>query len=122
MSEAVGRGTSAHAALRVAAVVLAIALISILTFVPLSQNDFWLQAAIGRIILQTGEIPHTVLFPFTWVRDNAFNAHEWLPSIAFYLLDKTLGYERLLFVQGALGLILFGLCAVLAFRMSRSLV
>jgi hypothetical protein len=100
--------------------VLAIALISILTFVPLSQNDFWLQAAIGRMILQTGEIPHTVLFPFTWVRDNPFNAHEWLPSIAFHLLDKTLGYDGLLFVQGALGLALFALCLGLAYRMTRS--
>jgi hypothetical protein len=107
--------------LRVSAAVLALALLSIVTFVPLSQNDFWLQAAIGRIIVQTGEIPRTVLFPFGWVQNNAFYTHEWLPSIGFHLLIEWLGYERLLFVQGALGLILFGLCFGLAFRLSRSI-
>jgi hypothetical protein len=107
--------------LRVAAGVLVCALVAILTFVPLSQNDFWLQAAVGRIIVETGEIPRTVLFPFTWAQHNAFYPHEWLPSIAFHLLIEALGYDRLLFVLGGLGLLLLGLSLALALRLSRSL-
>jgi hypothetical protein len=108
-------------ALRVVAGVLILALIVILTFVPLSQNDFWLQAAVGRIIVQTGDIPRTVLFPFTWAQNNAFYPHEWLPSVGFHLLIDALGYDRLLFVLGGLGLLLLGLSFALAFRLSRSL-
>jgi hypothetical protein len=108
-------------ALRVAAAVLVLALIAILTFVPLSQNDFWLQAAVGRIIVETGDIPRTVLFPFTWAQSNDFYPHEWLPSVGFHLLIDALGDERLLFVLGGLGLLLLGLSFALAYRLSRSL-
>ncbi|HWH81920.1 MAG TPA: hypothetical protein VNU71_06765, partial [Burkholderiaceae bacterium] len=51
-------------------------LIGLLTFSPPATNDFWLQAKIGELIVDTGAIPHTVLFPFTWARDYPFNAHE----------------------------------------------
>jgi hypothetical protein len=105
----------------VTAVVLLVALVCILTFVPPGQNDFWLQAAVGRIVLQTGDIPRTVLFPFSWAQNNAFYPHEWLPSVAFHLLVEHLGYERMVFVQGALGLLLLGLCFALAWRLTRNL-
>ncbi|HSW20607.1 MAG TPA: hypothetical protein VLJ86_25515 [Ramlibacter sp.] len=118
---AAGRAASIDGALRAIAIALSIAMVAQLTFVPLSQNDFWLQSAIGRLIMQTGQIPGTVLFPFTWARDFPFNAHEWLPSIAFHWLHETLGYDHLLFVQGALGLGLFALSVALAFRVGARL-
>jgi hypothetical protein len=107
--------------LRIAALVTMVAWMALLHFVPVSANDFWLQAKVGQIIVETGEIPKTVLFPFTWAKDHAFNAHEWLPSIVFHLLDKAFGNDGLLFVQGTIGLLQFGLCVLLARRLSGSL-
>jgi hypothetical protein len=94
--------------LRVFATVAAVALVVVLCFIPQWSNDFWLQARIGRWIVENGHIPRTVLFPFTEARDNTFNVHEWLPSILFHGLDNTLGYDRLIVVLGAAGLLLFG--------------
>jgi hypothetical protein len=73
------------------------------------------------MIIETGEIPRTLLFPLTEVRNNFFNVHEWLPSVAFHLLDVALGYDRLVFVQGLFGIALFGLSASLAWRLTHSL-
>jgi hypothetical protein len=114
-------GTHVDGALRVASVVVTVLFVALLCFVPPSENDFWLQAKIGQIIVETGQIPRTVLFPFSWASEHPFNAHEWLPSIVFHFLDSALGRDRLVFVQGALGLTQFGLCAVLARKLSGSL-
>jgi hypothetical protein len=98
----------------------AIVVVCLLCFVPLSANDFWLQAAIGRLIWTTGEIPRTALFPFTEAGAFPFHAHEWLSSLIFYLLDAQLGHERLMFVKGLLGLAFFGLAYRLAHRLTGS--
>ena len=121
MSTAPAQGKSVDTTLRVCAVIAVVGLVVLLTFVPVATNDFWLQAKIGELIVDNGAIPRTVLFPFTWVQDNGFNAHEWLPSIVFHGLDQALGDDHLLFAQGVAGLILFGLCLVLTRRLSRSL-
>jgi hypothetical protein len=106
--------------LRAATMAAAVVIVVLLTFVPPSSNDLWLQAAIGRLIWTQGHIPSTALFPFTEASQFPFQAHEWLPSVAFYLLEKRLGFDALLFVQGVLGLALFGLCARLAYRLTDS--
>ena len=98
----------------------ALAVVALLCFVPASTNDFWLQAAVGRLIWTTGEIPRSALFPFTEVRDFPFQAHEWLSSVAFYLLEDGLGHDRLVFVKGLLGLGLFALLYRLAHRQTKS--
>jgi len=103
---------------RLLLVVAAIVLVALLTFVPLSANDFWLQVTIGEMIWRDGEIPRTALFPFTEAKDYPFIAHEWLPSVLFYLLNEWLGYDHLLFVKGLLGLALFALCYRLARRLT----
>jgi len=103
---------------RLLLVVAAIVLVALLTFVPLSANDFWLQVTIGEMIWRDGEIPRTALFPFTEAKDYPFIAHEWLPSVLFYLLNEWLGYDRLLIVKGLLGLGLFALCYRLARRLT----
>jgi Dolichyl-phosphate-mannose-protein mannosyltransferase len=114
-------GSRVDSALRIAAVTTVLTFVALLNCVPVASNDLWLQTKIGQMIMETGEIPRTVLFPFTWVRDNIFNAHEWLPSIFFHLFDRSLGRGGLLFVQGAFGLAQFGLSFVLARRLSGSL-
>jgi len=114
------RGAIADQALRALEVAGALAVVVLLTCVPLSSNDFWLQVTIGGMIWNGGEIPRTVLFPFTEVRDFAFHAHEWLPSVLFYLLHHALGYDNLMFVKAALGLVTFGLACRLAYRQTAS--
>ncbi|HEY6823249.1 MAG TPA: hypothetical protein VI195_02320, partial [Steroidobacteraceae bacterium] len=103
---------------RLLLVVGAIVLVALLTFIPLSSNDFWLHVTIGGMIWQDGAIPKTALFPFTEAKDYPFIAHEWLPSVLFYLLNQWLGYDHLLFVKGALGLALFAVCYRLAHRLT----
>lgn len=98
--------------------VAAIVLVALLTCVPLSSNDFWLQLTIGGMIWNDGAIPRTALFPFTEAKDYPFIAHEWLPSVLFYLLHKWLGYDALLFVKGGFGLGIFALCYRLARRVT----
>src|SRR6267142_5752930 len=99
--------------------VAALVLVGLLTCVPLSSNDFWLQVTIGGMIWNDGAIPSTALFPFTEAKDYPFIAHEWLPSVLFYLLDRWLGYDALLFVKGAFGLAIFALAYRLAHRLTR---
>lgn len=108
------KGSWLKAALTAAALIV----VALLCFVPESSNDLWLHAAIGRIIWTTGEIPRTALFPFTAASQFPFHAHEWLVSILLYSLVKYLGLDALVFVKGALGLALFGLCCRLAYRLT----
>jgi hypothetical protein len=103
-----------------AALVLAIALVAIATSVPMESNDFWLQARIGRWIVENGEIPRTLLFPFTEVRDRAFNMHEWLPSVLFHYFVTLAGEDGLRLVLGGFGLLLFALAGGLAWRLTHS--
>lgn len=107
--------------LRVGAVLMTLVFVGLLSFIPLWGNDFWLQARIGQMIIETGSIPRTVLFPFTEAQFSSFNAHEWLPSIAFHLLDKAFGYEHLVFVLGALGLLLFAIPFTTVWHLTGSL-
>ena len=103
------------------AAVMLVALMLLLNMVPLASNDLWLQLKIGQMTVDSGSIPQTVLFPFTAVRDNVFTAHEWLPSIVFFELSRMMGVEQLMFVQGLLGLLQFGLSYLLARRLSGSI-
>jgi hypothetical protein len=107
-----------HSALRAVAVAAALVIVALLTFIPPSTDDFWLHAAIGRIIWAGGEIPRTALFPFTEAAAFPFHAHEWLASVALHLLNEGLGRDRLVLANGALGLILFGLAWRLSFRLT----
>ena len=107
--------------LRAGMVAAAIALVALLTFVPPGTNDLWLDAALGRIIWTSGEIPRTLLFPFTEASRFPFTAHEWLSSVTLYSFFRLFGHAHLVFVKGVLGLALFGLCWRLAYRQSANL-
>jgi hypothetical protein len=100
---------------------LALLLVALINTVPIASNDLWLQVKIGELTMEHRAIPGTLLFPFPDVRDNAFTAHEWLPSIAVFELARLLGsVERLMFVQGLVSVALFGICFALARRLSGS--
>lgn len=109
-----------HRALLGVAALLVVLFVAVLNTVPLASNDLWIQMKIGQLTVDSGRIPRTVLFPFTPARDAVFNAHEWLPSILFHVLDRAIGIDRLLLVQGAAGLAQFGLSWLLARRLCAS--
>lgn len=113
---AVTHSALAMKALRLLAIVTCIVSVTYISIAPQISNDFWLQAKVGEIIAQTGEIPRTLLFPFTEIRDARFNAHEWLPSVIFYWLIQVFGEDRLPLLLGFSGLLLFALFASLAYR------
>lgn len=103
------------------AVVLTVLLVLALNLVPTANNDIWILLKVGQIIVDTGHIPDTLLFPFTAIRDNHFNAHEWLPSIVFHEFDRLWGLASLMWIVGVFALVQFGLCVLLARRQSGSL-
>lgn len=107
--------------LRAGTVAAAIVVVAVITFIPPGSNDLWLDAALGRMIWSNGEIPRTVLFPFTEASQFPFAAHEWLSSVTLYLFFHLVGHAHLVFVKGLLGLALFGLCWRLSYRLSESL-
>jgi hypothetical protein len=83
---------------------------------PLRGGDFWLLAKIGSITRETGRIPDTLLFPFTEIATDHFNAHEWLSAILFSVSLDYLTSGQLIFLAGALGLVLYALLVRLSWR------
>lgn len=88
--------------------------ISFIGVMPQTANDFWLQAKVGELIWQSGEIPQTLLFPFTPIHAAIFNAHEWLSSVVFHGMLAAVGEGNLPLVLGGLWLLLFAAVAKLA--------
>lgn len=83
--------------------------------VRLSGVDFWLQAKVGELIVDSHSIPQTLLFPFTEIATEKFNAHEWLISVVFHLMLSILGEDGMPILIGILGLILFATTARLTY-------
>jgi hypothetical protein len=105
----------------IAALVLGVLAVLVLNVVPTANNDVWLLMKVGQVIVDTGHIPETLLFPFTTVRDNHFNAHEWLVSVIFHGFDRAFGTDHLMWVIAPFALLQFGLCVLLTRRQSGSL-
>jgi hypothetical protein len=104
---------------RLVATILALITCLYVSLVQTSGVDFWLQAKIGEIIVQQHAIPDTLLFPFTEIATEKFNAHEWLASIVFYAAIQLVGEDGLPFFTALLGLSLFLLAAWLCFVRSQ---
>lgn len=102
--------------LRIIAIVLAICAVAYICVQPQTSNDFWLQAKVGELIVRYNSIPSTLLFPFTEVQTQKFNAHEWLSSVLFYYFIATFGEAALPLLLGFGGLTLFALLTWLAYR------
>ena len=106
--------------MRMMALVLGVVAVAYISITPIVANDFWLQTKVGEIIANERVVPRTILFPFTEIASERFNAHEWLASLAFYGATSVIGEPLLPFAQGALGLLLFGLLVCLAWLRSRA--
>lgn len=83
---------------------------------PIVYNDFWLQAKVGEWIVQNQQIPAILLFPYTEIATETFNAHEWLASLTFYFAIKVWGEFGLPIFLGLLSCIFFASVCLLAWR------
>ena len=93
--------------LRIAAGVACVVTCLYASTLQLHGADFWLLAKIGEIIADQHAIPDTVLFPFTEIASEKFNAHEWLACLFFHYALKWIGEQWMPLLVGALGLTLF---------------
>jgi hypothetical protein len=109
------RGNNSASYLRIVTAVAFVICVLYASTVRLSGDDFWLQAKIGEIIANSNEIPDTLLFPFTEIVFERFNAHEWLISVVFHYALTFLGQDGMPFLIGGLGLALFTVMARLTF-------
>lgn len=118
LTDSLGPGAGEKLA-KVIAIVSILVSISFIGVMPQTANDFWLQAKVGELIWQSGEIPQTLLFPFTPIHAATFNAHEWLSSVVFHGMIAALGEGSLPLLLGGLWLALFATVAKLAHLRSR---
>jgi hypothetical protein len=97
-----------------ATVILIVSAVFYVSTVQLNGSDFWLQAKVGELIAINHTIPDTLLFPFTEIASEKFNAHEWFASLLFHGLLQWLGEGGMPLFIGFLGLVFFAQMAVLA--------
>jgi hypothetical protein len=61
---------------------------------PFGAEDFWAHAAVGRWIVENGQVPRQALF--LWSSDEPWIAHSWLSQVTFYgLLRAGVGWVQL---------------------------
>lgn len=118
-SQALAQERKRTALLRIVTTVAFIACVLYACTVRLSGDDFWLQAKIGQLIADSRAIPDTLLFPFTEIVTERFNAHEWLVSVAFHYTLTWFGEDGMPFLIGGLGLALFAASARLTYVRTR---
>ena len=72
----------------------------------MNDADFWFYLKTGEYILQTGSIPRTELWSFTFP-GNPYIAHGWLAGVIFYVLYSWVGAKFLIFLFALLTAIAF---------------
>ena len=96
------------------ALVVLVGLFSVHTLTSIYQ-DIGRHITIGRIIWETGIIPHTNLFSFT-NRDFPFVNHHWLGGLMLFLGDRFVGLKGLIAVKSLLVALAFALSLAAAWR------
>jgi hypothetical protein len=81
----------------------------------LQDPDYFWHITAGRLIAQTGHVPSTDPFSFTWF-GRPWTPHEWLSELLIYRLVDGIGRVGALFVFGLFPAVIFG---VLAAALSR---
>ena len=56
----------------------------------LSDPDYYWHLTVGRLIAETGRVPTSDLFSFTWA-GQPWTAHEWLGELLMYALVRAVG-------------------------------
>ena len=81
----------------------------------LTDPDFFTHVRTGQLIVETGQIPNTDPFSFTWA-GQPWILHEWLSEVFMYLLVSTVGVLPSLVV---FGLIPGAILAILMYALVR---
>ena len=68
----------------------------------MQDPDFFFHAATGRLILETGQVPSTDPFSFTW-QGQPWTPHEWLGAVLLHVLDVAIGPTGTTIVYGLIG-------------------
>ena len=85
-----------------------------------SDFDLWGHLKFGEDIWQTGSIPKTDPYNYTFPNHVWFN-HEWLSEVLFYLLYKFIGSTGILTFKLGLGLTIIHLLSQLYFKRSENI-
>jgi hypothetical protein len=73
---------------------------------PLGDADFWFHLKTGQYVFNTGSIPRTELFSFTY-HGIPWVAHGWLSGVLFYAVYSVAGLKTLIFIFALLTAIAF---------------
>ena len=68
----------------------------------MQDPDFFFHAATGQLILETGRVPTTDPFSFTW-HGQPWTPHEWLGAVLLHVLDVTIGPTGTTVLYGIIG-------------------
>jgi len=85
--------------------------------VTISPEDFWWHMAMGRYIVQTGQVPVVDIFSFTQAGKPYF-VQNWLAEAALFAQHQLGGIELILLVQALVITFTYGLLLWLAIRRS----
>jgi hypothetical protein len=77
-----------------AALAALLALAAALAAAPVTNNDIFLHLATGRLVLETGRVPHVDDYS-ALARGRPFVAHEWLAGVVFRLIEAAAGWDGL---------------------------
>lgn len=73
-----------------------------------SSTDNWIAVGTGRYIVETGQVPTTDPFSYTFQGKPFFN-QNWLSHVAFYLLYQHVGPEAIVFFTWGMNLAIYGM-------------
>ncbi|HMB68556.1 MAG TPA: hypothetical protein VKU85_04570, partial [bacterium] len=82
---------------------------------PVSDSDTWWHLATGRLILESGAVPHADPFSFT-VAGREWVLHEWLAQVVGYAAEAAGGLTALILLKATMIVAAFGVLAALAVR------
>ena len=84
-----------------------------------SSTDNWIAVGTGRYIIETGKVPTTDPFSYTFQGQPFFN-QNWLSHVAFYLLYEYVAPSAIVFFTWGMNLAIYGLVALATWLRARS--
>jgi len=77
------------------------ALLAVLAWTPMSNNDIWLHLKVGETVLAEGAVPTIERFSFT-AAGRPLVPHEWGAAVLFALVHRGFGVNGLILLKGLL--------------------
>jgi hypothetical protein len=76
-----------------------------------SSTDNWIAIGTGRYIIETGKVPTTDPFSYTF-QDKPFFNQNWLSHVVFYLLYEHVGPEAIVFFTWGMNVAIYAMIAI----------